>query len=78
MALIKCPECGKEFSDKAPACIHCGCPTPEASKDMNNEAVQDECVKKKESSITNRFQGMKKIRNLLKIIILIMLQKKIR
>lgn len=26
MALIKCPECGKEISDKAPACIHCGCP----------------------------------------------------
>ncbi len=26
MALIKCPECGKEISDKAPACIYCGCP----------------------------------------------------
>lgn len=26
MALIKCPECGKEISDKASACIHCGCP----------------------------------------------------
>lgn len=26
MALIKCPECGKEISDKAPACIHCGYP----------------------------------------------------
>lgn len=26
MALIKCSECGKEFSDKASACIHCGCP----------------------------------------------------
>ena len=25
MALIKCPECGKEISDKAAACIHCGC-----------------------------------------------------
>lgn len=24
MALIKCPECGKEISDKSPACIHCG------------------------------------------------------
>jgi len=27
MALIACPECGKEFSDKAPACPGCGCPT---------------------------------------------------
>ena len=26
MALIKCPECGGQVSDKAPACIHCGCP----------------------------------------------------
>lgn len=26
MALIKCPECGKEVSDRAPACIHCGFP----------------------------------------------------
>jgi len=26
MALIKCNECGKEISDKAKACIHCGCP----------------------------------------------------
>ena len=28
MALIKCPECGKEISDKAAACPHCGCPVP--------------------------------------------------
>lgn len=26
MALIKCSECGKEISDKASACPHCGCP----------------------------------------------------
>ncbi|MEI3556349.1 MAG: zinc-ribbon domain-containing protein [Eubacteriales bacterium] len=24
MALIHCPECGKEISDKAEKCIHCG------------------------------------------------------
>ena len=24
--LIKCPECGKDVSDKAPACIYCGLP----------------------------------------------------
>lgn len=27
MALIKCTECGKMFSDKAPTCPECGCPT---------------------------------------------------
>ena len=26
MALIKCPECGKEVSDRAANCIHCGFP----------------------------------------------------
>jgi len=26
MALIKCPECGKGISNKAAACVHCGCP----------------------------------------------------
>lgn len=26
MALIKCPECNKEISDKSPQCIYCGYP----------------------------------------------------
>ena len=39
MALIKCPECGKEFSDKAQACRNCGCPTSEAK---NQELKQEE------------------------------------
>lgn len=26
MALIKCPECGREVSDRASACPNCGCP----------------------------------------------------
>ena len=29
MALIKCPECGKEISDKATSCPNCGCPITE-------------------------------------------------
>ena len=28
MALIECPECKKQISDKARACIHCGYPIP--------------------------------------------------
>ena len=32
MALIKCPECGKEISDQAPACIHCGFPLDKMKK----------------------------------------------
>ena len=34
MALIKCPECGKEISDKANACIHCGYPLNEQEEDF--------------------------------------------
>lgn len=30
MALIKCPECGKEISDKATACPNCGSPVKAA------------------------------------------------
>ena len=26
MAIIKCPDCGKEVSDRANVCIHCGAP----------------------------------------------------
>ena len=26
MAMIKCPECGAEISDRAINCIKCGCP----------------------------------------------------
>ena len=29
MALIKCPECGKEVSSKAKVCPNCGCPVEE-------------------------------------------------
>ena len=33
MALIKCPECGKEISDKAQNCIGCGYPISEDNKE---------------------------------------------
>ena len=32
MALIKCPECGNDVSDKAPACPQCGVPIFRESK----------------------------------------------
>lgn len=37
IALIKCPDCGKDISDKATSCIHCGCP-------IQTSKVQDVCV----------------------------------
>lgn len=35
MALIKCPECGKQVSDKANACPGCGCPISSTSSVSN-------------------------------------------
>ena len=35
MALINCSECEGKFSDKAPACIHCGCPIEEMAIDKD-------------------------------------------
>ena len=40
MSLIKCSECGKEFSDKAPACPNCGCPVG-AMKNGNDSNLDD-------------------------------------
>ena len=45
MSLIKCSECGKEFSDKAEVCPNCACPiekmktdkTPKQEKIENNQ-----------------------------------------
>lgn len=36
MALINCPECNKEISDKAKVCIHCGYPIAEYLQSNNN------------------------------------------
>ena len=35
MALINCPECSKEVSDKVKDCIHCGYPINEVLEDID-------------------------------------------
>lgn len=42
MSLIKCPECGKEISDKASACIHCGYPLGSNTSDIYNRKEKGE------------------------------------
>lgn len=42
MALIKCPECGKEISDKATVCPNCGYPiTSEPIIDSNTDGESE-------------------------------------
>lgn len=41
MALIKCPECGKEISDKSEICIHCGFPINKSKNIIINGIVYD-------------------------------------
>lgn len=52
MALISCPECGKQISDRAPACPNCGCPisvapvvTPQVDRTQEIEKYLDLAVK---------------------------------
>jgi DNA-directed RNA polymerase subunit RPC12/RpoP len=42
MALIRCTECDKEISDKAKACVNCGCPVGAAdSSPIDYKAILD-------------------------------------
>ena len=41
MALITCPECGKEISEKASNCPNCGCPSSEWNKEVKLEASDE-------------------------------------
>ena len=39
MPLIKCPECHKDISDKAPQCPNCGCPASQWGGAPKEEAI---------------------------------------
>ena len=41
MALIKCPECGREISDLAPTCPHCGVPISDKKETYDPVAEND-------------------------------------
>ncbi len=44
MALIKCPECGKEISDKAGKCPYCGYPIEEIENNVEKETGKQEVL----------------------------------
>ena len=59
MSMIKCTECGKEISDKATACPHCGCPMTEilsATKENKKEEKEKARGRKERGGQTLRTQ----------------------
>ena len=50
MSLIKCSECGKEFSDKAAACPNCACPIEQIDKKEEFISENKEHLKKEDTS----------------------------
>ena len=58
MALIKCPECNNEISDKAATCIHCGYPLPgkdaikaTGNKNNNNKKFSFKNISKRSKAL---------------------------
>lgn len=49
MAIINCPECGKEVSDKAKVCIHCGYPLEEMNSAKYKCSINENIYDLKES-----------------------------
>lgn len=70
MALIKCPECGNEISDKATKCPECGCILKE------EEHVLKEEEKNLEESVTKKgvFKNKKvKIVSMIGVVVLVLI-----
>ena len=59
MSLIICPECGKEVSDKATACVHCGYPIKEHIEASCSQGSDDQSASNqsddKDPIINNRY-----------------------
>lgn len=49
MALVKCPDCGRDISDQAPACPHCGRPATSTAQTSAVASSEPSSQKKKSS-----------------------------
>lgn len=59
MALIICPDCGKEISDKSTACIYCGCPISHIDENgIDLDLIKPRCPKCNSTSITTGARGV--------------------
>jgi hypothetical protein len=64
MALIKCPECGREISDKAISCPECGLPNPSDSRSDYEKLLDNICEKYLISTEYNNNEMAKAIKEL--------------
>jgi len=60
MSLIKCPECGKEISDKALQCIHCGFPIDNKTETTTDKSEDFVMVGEVEYDISGVIKLIKK------------------
>ena len=67
MALIKCPDCGKDVSNRAPICIYCGCPL---DKDNNDTVSGFYIVSHDGNTVSLQCQKCKRTSDYLKNVIL--------
>lgn len=56
MALIKCPECGKEISDKAGQCPHCGYPIEQVTIPENESIGQNRIPEQQNNIVEQKVQ----------------------
>lgn len=66
MALIKCPECGKEISDKSDKCIHCGFPlrsTPLLQENINGKYYDVTFLKDTNIPFINKIKQLNELTN---------------
>ena len=57
MALINCPECNKQISDKAKICINCGYPIEDIMQQSANENLQTNAEKTTNGRIYKLFEA---------------------
>lgn len=56
MALVICPECGQQISDKATYCIRCGCPIQKPQSHQQHQFHQQQCQSGEWQQKTATFQ----------------------
>lgn len=67
MALINCPECGREISEMAKSCPHCGCPIQKSTENKGSNSKP-----KKTHNSKNRNEKPKKKGSCLKIVLIVL------